>query len=99
VVSSYDFEAADWLSRQLANLEDKAKWLAWYRGQQHKAFLGSEKSDNWTGPRRHKFEGEFDTGQQTLGQLAAAAAQAKNAVDAATANAHQVAQAKRHHKA
>jgi hypothetical protein len=99
VVSSYDFEAADWLSRQLANLEDKAKWLAWYRGQQHKAFLGGQKSDNWTGPRRDKFEGDFDAGQRTLAQLAAAAEQARKAVDTATANAHVAAQQKRHHRA
>ncbi|MBY8882558.1 hypothetical protein [Actinacidiphila acidipaludis] len=96
-MSSYDFEAADWLSRQLVNLEEKAKWLAWYRGQRQHGLLGGEKSDDWTGPRRKKFDGDFDAAQRTLAQLAAAAEQARKAVDAATANAHVAAQAKRHH--
>ena len=96
-VPSYDFEAADWLSRQLMNLEEKAKGLKQFRNSQHKTFLGSEHSDNWTGPKRHKFEGDFNDGQKALAQLVAVARQAKQAVDAATANAHVAAQEKRHH--
>jgi hypothetical protein len=97
VVSSYDFEAADWLSRQLAKLEWNANWFQWIRGQQYKSFLGSEKSDNWAGPRRHKFETDFTNGQKALAQLAALAKEAKQAVDTATGQAHIAAQNKRHH--
>lgn len=97
MVSSYDFEAADWLSRQLASLEKQADGLARHRRERRTALLGGEDSVNWSGPKRHKFDSDFTDRQRTLAQLAAAAGQAKAAVDAATANAHVAAQAKRHH--
>ncbi|MFC0596864.1 hypothetical protein [Streptomyces palmae] len=86
-MGSYNFDAAQILSQQLTQLEWKLKWLAGVRAQQRRALLGDETSDNWSGPKRHAFEQEFQRGQMALEQLAASAQQTKREVDKATAQA------------
>ncbi|MCL2552896.1 MAG: hypothetical protein FWE15_19210 [Actinomycetia bacterium] len=96
-MSSFDFEAADWLSRQLVQLAAKIEWFAWLRDQQQKKMLGTSDSDNWQGSRRQQFDDKFSGEQAALGQLAQAARQLKSNVDTAIGEAHAEAQRKRHH--
>jgi hypothetical protein len=82
----FDFTAADRLGQQLSQLAAKLDWLVWLRGGQRNGKLGSPGSDNWTGNKRHQFEGEFHREQNALRSLADRARAARgNVADQITA--------------
>lgn len=78
--ASADAEAADWLERQLAQLDSKLDGLIRTRTAQHNVLLGDPGSDNWSGPRRDGFETDFDTEQAALHGLKKAAASLRSSV-------------------
>ncbi|HEY7595538.1 MAG TPA: hypothetical protein VH969_20470 [Actinophytocola sp.] len=86
--ADFDFTAADRLSQQLSQLAAKLDWLVWLRGSQRSGKLGSPGSDNWTGSKRHQFEGEFRREQNALTSLADRARTARGNVADQISAAH-----------
>ena len=86
--ADFNFAAADRLSQQLSQLAAKLDWLVWLRAGQHKGKLGSPHSDNWTGAKRHEFEGRFLREQRALASLAERARAARAQVAEQISSAH-----------
>ncbi|MFF4749086.1 hypothetical protein ACWD5R_30355 [Streptomyces sp. NPDC002514] len=66
--------AADWLDRQLTQLNARLDKFLQLRTDQRKALLGSSQSVNWQGKKRENFDSDFKSQHDALVGLKEAAA-------------------------